>query len=886
MTVASSVSRTVVYGNSSATSFAYTFPIASSSHLVVTKTDADGTDTTLTLGAHYSVSGVGSPSGGSITYPLSGSALVTGARLTMRRVVPLTQLTDLTNQGAFYAEVHESEFDNGTFVDQQLQEQVSRAILVPTTDVSPSLTLPRAADRASKYLMFDASGNPSVVAGGTSGQVLLAVTATGDNTTTAYSLPASLSGSSSAILVGVDGAVQRPDTYAVAGSTLTFGVAPPSGAVIDIRVLTSVDAASSATAAAASAAAAAASAATVLAVTDVIAPSDGVTSALAILQAALTSGAKYLRLPAGNYLCNGTLTIPTGVVFEGEGDGTVLINATIETTGTYGSEVPVTVAAARGDTTLTVDTSGLAVGDWVYIKSVTNALSSDAGADRLGVPTGSFLGAYFSEFARVNSLTSTVLTIAGATLFPYTITAGGSSGVRTTSTVAKVTFSQGGAIRRMKFSGADGSPTYVIKPSWARNFVIEDCTIDMGSTYTPVIQPENCLGVKVLNCRIITDPYGIGSATPSRNSIRLVACQDCVIDGCDVEGGYQCADVTYTDLSGVSTGNTIQNCTFRNALEGATTHSGVYGGSISNNRIIDCLGGIRVRSMFTRVIGNEINGKLSGIGINVTSGFSGGIVVSGNTITGQLYGIVVDHESDIGTVDASLYPGRCVISNNTIRNASTGILAYGNIGGATTRLSPSLIRGNVIDACRNRGIYVVAYTNGVTIDGNLITGPFDAASRAGIEWGANVQYLSVVNNVLHYLGASIYGLRGPGTGSMMTDLTTFPAGEAEAYLTLRDNLVLGFAAAFESTGILRNAGAYTTTTQTIGTHQTQGRAIVKQLTSVTGNVQEWQSSAGSVVLGVDQAGKLTGSIATTAKAAIAAAADVAALKTALAGLFA
>jgi hypothetical protein len=613
---------------------------------------------------------------------------------------------------------------------------------------------------------------------------------------------------------------------------------------------------------------------------------DAATACLIPFQTAVDSGAKRILVPAGTYAINGTVTLPSGVTLEGDGDGSVLVNARVVVAGSVGAEAGLTVAAERGDTTLSLSTTGFAVGDWVYIKSCINALSVDAGADQLGIPTGSFLGAYFSEFAKVNALTPTVMTIAGATIFPYAITAGAFSGARTNSGIAKVTFAEGGGVKRLKFISNDTSVAYVIKATWARNFVIEDILITLGSSYIPAIQPENCLGVRIARCRVLCDPFGVGSATPARNSLRVVASQDVLIDGCEVDGGYQGADITWTDLSGVSAGCVIQGCTFRNALEGATTHSGVYGGSISNNTVIDCLGGIRVRSTQTRVIGNTIDGKLSGIGINATSGFSAGTIISGNIITGQLYGIAIDHESDIATADASLYPGRCVVSGNTIKNASTGILVYGIVAGATTRLTPCLIKGNVLDACRSRGIFVGSYTNGVVVDGNLVTGPFAVGARAGIEWGANAQYLTITNNVIHYLGASIYGLRGPSTTAFMTDLVTFPLGDAEAFLTLRDNLTLGLASAFETTGILRNAAAYVSTTQTIGTHQSEGRAIIRQITAVTGNLQEWQASAGTVVLGVDQAGKLTGSIATTAKAAIAAAADVAALKTALAGLFA
>lgn len=161
MTVATTVARTVVTGNGSATTFAYTFKINSNSELVVTKTDADGADTALAEGTHYSVAGAGGASGGTVTYPLAGPALASGERLTLRRVVPLTQETDLTNQGAFYAEVHESQFDASCMADQQLQEQLGRTLTFAVSDQC-SGQLPNAAARANRVLMFDADGAPAV----------------------------------------------------------------------------------------------------------------------------------------------------------------------------------------------------------------------------------------------------------------------------------------------------------------------------------------------------------------------------------------------------------------------------------------------------------------------------------------------------------------------------------------------------------------------------------------------------------------------------------------------------------------------------------------------------------------------------------------------------
>jgi hypothetical protein len=236
MTVATAVNRTVAAGNGSATTFAYTFPIISSSHLVVVRSTAAGVDTTLTLGTDYSVSGVGSASGGSITYPLSGSPLPAGDRLIMLRSVPLTQLTDLTNQGAFYAEVHESEFDLLCMADQQLSERLDRAVTVPPSDTS-GLVLPNVTARAGRYFTFDGSGNASVSAVAEVSGSLVAMERTGNGSTTVWTLPVTLTGGSRSLIVSVDGVVQPISSYTVSGDQLTFSEAPPSGAVVDVRVI-------------------------------------------------------------------------------------------------------------------------------------------------------------------------------------------------------------------------------------------------------------------------------------------------------------------------------------------------------------------------------------------------------------------------------------------------------------------------------------------------------------------------------------------------------------------------------------------------------------------------------------------------------------------------
>jgi hypothetical protein len=133
MTVASSTNRVDYTGNGSTTVFSFTFRIFAASDLVVTKADADGVETVLTLNTDYTVTGVGSYSGGTVTI---SPALSSDYSLTIQRVLPLTQETDLRNQGQFFAETHEDVFDRMSMINQQLQEQLDRAAKLPVTNTA------------------------------------------------------------------------------------------------------------------------------------------------------------------------------------------------------------------------------------------------------------------------------------------------------------------------------------------------------------------------------------------------------------------------------------------------------------------------------------------------------------------------------------------------------------------------------------------------------------------------------------------------------------------------------------------------------------------------------------------------------------------------------
>lgn len=126
--------RKVIHdGNASATVFAYSFPILEASHLSVIYTDEDDVETTLSA-SQFSVTGIGGRTGGNVTYPLTGSPIATGTKLTIVRTVPYTQTTVLSNQGGYYPEVVERRFDEIYMAMQQLAEIVGRYTVSSISD--------------------------------------------------------------------------------------------------------------------------------------------------------------------------------------------------------------------------------------------------------------------------------------------------------------------------------------------------------------------------------------------------------------------------------------------------------------------------------------------------------------------------------------------------------------------------------------------------------------------------------------------------------------------------------------------------------------------------------------------------------------------------------
>jgi hypothetical protein len=158
MTVSSTVNLAGPYnGNGVTTSFSFSFAIFAASDLEVVHTSATDVETTLVLSTDYTVSVAAYPGSGSISYPVSGSPLPTGEKITLRRVLTKTQTTDFRNQGGFYARNHEDAFDRAAMIDQEGTEVQARTLKLPVSDTSGAdPTLPPPA--ANKAFAWDATG--------------------------------------------------------------------------------------------------------------------------------------------------------------------------------------------------------------------------------------------------------------------------------------------------------------------------------------------------------------------------------------------------------------------------------------------------------------------------------------------------------------------------------------------------------------------------------------------------------------------------------------------------------------------------------------------------------------------------------------------------------
>ncbi|WP_198509102.1 tail fiber domain-containing protein [Serratia sp. TKO39] len=128
MTVSTEVSREEYTGNGVTTDFDYRFRVFSADELVVTVADTTENIRTLVMNTDYTVTGAGSRNGGKVKLV---SALASNWRISIERELPVTQETDIRNQGNFFPEVHEDAWDKLTMLIQQAFNWLGLALRKP-----------------------------------------------------------------------------------------------------------------------------------------------------------------------------------------------------------------------------------------------------------------------------------------------------------------------------------------------------------------------------------------------------------------------------------------------------------------------------------------------------------------------------------------------------------------------------------------------------------------------------------------------------------------------------------------------------------------------------------------------------------------------------------
>ncbi len=134
--------------------FTYPFPIFVDGDI---KVYVDGTLQTITT--HYSVTGAGADTGGTVTFV---AAPASGDIVTLIRDLSVERSSDFQESGEFRAKVINDELDKIIAMAQEADDGLTRTLHQTSTDAAGSLELPEKAARASKALGFDANGDPVV----------------------------------------------------------------------------------------------------------------------------------------------------------------------------------------------------------------------------------------------------------------------------------------------------------------------------------------------------------------------------------------------------------------------------------------------------------------------------------------------------------------------------------------------------------------------------------------------------------------------------------------------------------------------------------------------------------------------------------------------------
>lgn len=129
MTITTSTNRVQYVGDGSVSQFSVPFPFFEETDLeVYTQASAAASTELKTLGTHYTITGNGESLTGEVDWSVTPPA--SGVSILIKRVIPQTQESDYVNNDTFNAETLEDDLDRSVMRDQQIQEELDRAVKV------------------------------------------------------------------------------------------------------------------------------------------------------------------------------------------------------------------------------------------------------------------------------------------------------------------------------------------------------------------------------------------------------------------------------------------------------------------------------------------------------------------------------------------------------------------------------------------------------------------------------------------------------------------------------------------------------------------------------------------------------------------------------------
>lgn len=213
MTLATTASTSGPYNcNGVTTAFSYAWKILDDDEIEVTLISSTGVRTTLTKTTHYTVSGVGSAGGGTVT---ALTAYATGYQIYLRRKPPLTQTSEFQNQGSYNASAHEEAFDKLAQQVQFVRDEAARAFKVSVggDEPDPVATFDEIVTAAAEQVgeaaiaLVEAEGTAQVALVGTEGDAQVAATqAAGDDAIAAIAAVGTTTGTYGTLAAGLTAA--------------------------------------------------------------------------------------------------------------------------------------------------------------------------------------------------------------------------------------------------------------------------------------------------------------------------------------------------------------------------------------------------------------------------------------------------------------------------------------------------------------------------------------------------------------------------------------------------------------------------------------------------------------------------------------------------------